>query len=72
MPSMNSIKFEGLPAEIDDRRQLENKRTGEDRCDACKNFQERRLGFDRRCFLYTAYVPERRSGQERRKKMEAS
>jgi len=27
---------------------------------------ERRLGVDRRCFSYTAYLPERRSGHERR------
>jgi|GEM_PF-4660635 len=27
---------------------------------------ERRLGIERRCFSYTAYLPERRSGRERR------
>lgn len=27
---------------------------------------ERRLGLERRCFSYTVYVPERRSGRERR------
>ena len=27
---------------------------------------ERRLGFDRRCFSYTVYIPERRSGRDRR------
>ena len=27
---------------------------------------ERRLGIERRCFSYTAYVPERRSDSERR------
>jgi len=27
---------------------------------------ERRLGIERRCFSYTVYIPERRSGHERR------
>ena len=27
---------------------------------------ERRIDIERRCFSYTAYVPERRSGSERR------
>ena len=34
--------------------------------------RERRFGFDRRCFVYTAHVPERRSGRERRNILETS
>lgn len=29
--------------------------------------EERRLGFDRRCYVYTDHIPERRSDRERRK-----
>jgi hypothetical protein len=28
--------------------------------------RERRLGVERRCFAYTGYIPERRSGIDRR------
>lgn len=28
--------------------------------------RERRLGLERRCFAYTGYIPERRSGIDRR------
>jgi len=33
---------------------------------------ERRLGIERRCYSYTAYIPERRSGCERRGILEIS
>ena len=29
--------------------------------------EQRRLSFDRRCYVYTDHIPERRSGRERRK-----
>jgi hypothetical protein len=32
---------------------------------------ERRIGLDRRQFSYSAYIPERRTGQKRRKEAEA-
>jgi hypothetical protein len=32
-----------------------------------KNNVDRRLGIERRVFLYTRHIPERRSGKERRK-----
>ena len=33
---------------------------------------ERRLGIERRCFSYTAYIPERRSGRDRRTNADTS
>ena len=33
---------------------------------------ERRLGLKRRCFSYTAYIPERRSGRDRRTNADTS
>ncbi|CAB1063479.1 hypothetical protein D1BOALGB6SA_8262 [Olavius sp. associated proteobacterium Delta 1] len=33
---------------------------------------ERRFGIERRCYSYTAYVPERRSGCERRTNADTS
>ena len=35
-----------------------------------KDNQERRIGIERRQFSYTAYIPERRSGRDRRKSLE--
>jgi len=35
-----------------------------------KDNQESRIGIERRQFSYTAYIPERRSGNDRRKRFE--
>ena len=37
-----------------------------------KNHKDRRLGIDRREFSYTAYLPERRSGKDRRRACDRS
>ena len=53
----------GLGLDISDK----NKVFGEDIELPIKNRKERRLGYDRRRFSYDMFVPERRSGMERRK-----
>ncbi len=38
--------------------------------DVIKDNGESRIGFERRQFSYTAYIPERRSGRDRRNSLE--
>jgi hypothetical protein len=38
--------------------------------DVIKDNGESRIGLERRQFSYTAYIPERRSGRDRRKSLE--
>jgi hypothetical protein len=65
---MNSrAKCHNLPEEFDDTSSQADKCSNEKNRNVRNNNNERRLGVDRRNSLYMVYIPERRSGRDRRK-----
>ena len=61
-----SRKHESTTEEIDDSIPLTGAGSGKKICEDHQVGDERRFGIERRCFSYTVYIPERRSGHERR------
>lgn len=64
---MNSpVKSDNLPEELDDVNSRADKCSNEKNGNVRNSNSERRLGVERRNFLYSVYIPERRSGRDRR------
>ena len=61
-----SRKHEGATEDIGESIPLAGAGDGEKIHEVHQGCDERRLGIERRCFSYTVYIPERRSGRERR------
>lgn len=61
-----SRKPESKTEKIDESIRLTGAGNGKKICEDHQVGDERRLGIERRCFSYTVYIPERRSGHERR------
>ena len=61
-----SHKHESATEEVDESIPLMGDANGKKICKDHQACNERRLGIERRCFSYTVYIPERRSGHERR------
>ena len=68
----SSRKHERATEEIDESIPLNGEGNGKKIREVHQGGDERRLGLERRCFSYTAYIPERRSGHERRGILEIS
>jgi hypothetical protein len=61
-----SRKQEGATEDIEESIPLAGEGDGKKIHEVDQGCDERRLGIERRCFSYTVYIPERRSGRERR------
>jgi len=70
----SSRKHESAPEEIDESNPLTGAGDGKKIREVHRggDDDERRLGIERRYFSYTVYIPERRSGLERRGMLEIS
>jgi hypothetical protein len=62
----SSRKHESATEENDESIPLTGAGDGKKIHEVQQGGDERRLGLERRCFSYTVYLPERRSGHERR------